>query len=334
MKKLKLLLFVTIQFCFLISFAQLSDGDRAMLYFTEAEKSFNQNEFSDALEHINKAETTLGNTNGRLLNLKIKTYYNLGKFYSAERAFNDFSKNYANSVTEELKQDTYSYFLRIEKAANAAREVQAITDAKEKVKKEKIALEKEKSKWIYENPNEAKKTYPTRALKETTYFDSNWNEVGKFPREKVYYYRPPIKKVNGLYKIVNYNSRGQELTNGGYSTDVAYFPKWQGKKIKNKTSNSHEEHYYNQGKLVTWIKTFNWDSEVKMYCYDENKKEILYNYSGKLYSIRHSSNGIISYLKAQHFSNTFSYEFDSVGRVIKKNWIKNGKIKSTEWFKY
>lgn len=140
MKKLKLLLFVSIQFCFLTSIAQLSDGDRAMLYFTEAEKSFNQNEFNDALKYIKQAESTLGNTNGRLLNLKIKTCYNLGMFYSAEIAFNDFSKNYASSVTEELKQDTYSYFLRIENAANAKREKE-IKEANAKKEKEKNLAE-------------------------------------------------------------------------------------------------------------------------------------------------------------------------------------------------
>ena len=100
-------------------FAQIEGNTKAKLYFFEAKKLFNQNDYADALSYIAKTETTLGSTNGRILNLKIKTLYNMGKFIEAEKALSLFSKSFENDVTEEMKNDTYAYFVRIEKAASA-----------------------------------------------------------------------------------------------------------------------------------------------------------------------------------------------------------------------
>lgn len=110
-----LLLFVCLVFSSTIAQAQISSNKKAKLYFTEAEKRFGQNDFETALEYINKTQATLGTTNGRILNLKVKTLYNLGQFHEANRALNKFEK-YSNQVTESLKNDTYSYLVRIERA--------------------------------------------------------------------------------------------------------------------------------------------------------------------------------------------------------------------------
>ncbi|MBT3740721.1 MAG: hypothetical protein HOG32_00745 [Polaribacter sp.] len=111
---LSIILFITFN-----GFSQIEGNTKAKLYFFEAKKLFNQNDYADALSYIAKTETTLGSTNGRILNLKIKTLYNMGKFIEAEKALSLFSKSFENDVTEEMKNDTYAYFVRIEKAASA-----------------------------------------------------------------------------------------------------------------------------------------------------------------------------------------------------------------------
>ena len=115
----KYLLLSVILFFAFNGFAQIEGNTKAKLYFFEAKKLFNQNDYADALSYIAKTETTLGGTNGRILNLKIKTLYNMGKFIEAEKALSLFSKSFENDVTEEMKNDTYAYFVRIEKAASA-----------------------------------------------------------------------------------------------------------------------------------------------------------------------------------------------------------------------
>lgn len=122
----KLLLFsVFTLFINVGSYAQMDTNQKAKLYFQEAQKWFNQNDYEEALKYIVKAEQTLGGTNGRILNLKIKTLYNQGKFVEAEDALMLFSSAFEDSVTEELKNDTYSYFVRIDKAASVIKEKKA-----------------------------------------------------------------------------------------------------------------------------------------------------------------------------------------------------------------
>ena len=117
--------FFSVIFLMIISanvlFCQVDNNLRAKLYFQEAQKLFNQNEFKASLDYLTKAEKTLQATNGRILNLKIKILYNTGKFIEAENALNLFISYYGNAVSEELKNETLGYFIRIEKAAKAQR---------------------------------------------------------------------------------------------------------------------------------------------------------------------------------------------------------------------
>jgi uncharacterized protein (TIGR02145 family) len=96
------------------TYAQLDSNYKAKLYFTEAETQFNQNNFKVALEYIQKTEAELGSTNGRILNLKVKTLYSDGQFAKAQKVLEQFSQ-YEDQVTDELKNDTYSYFVKIER---------------------------------------------------------------------------------------------------------------------------------------------------------------------------------------------------------------------------
>lgn len=150
--------FFSVVFLMIISanflFSQVDNNLRAKLYFQEAQKLFNQNEFSASLDYLTKAEKVLQATNGRILNLKIKILYNTGKFIEAENALNLFISYYGNAVSEELKNETLSYFIRIEKAAKAQRNREKerldLLRKKElariarlnKIKKEKIEEEK------------------------------------------------------------------------------------------------------------------------------------------------------------------------------------------------
>ena len=133
----KYLLLSVILFFSFNSFAQIEGNTKAKLYFQEAQKLFNQNDYKDALSYIAKTETTLGSTNGRILNLKIKTLYNMGKFIEAEKALSLFSKSFENDVTEEMKNDTYAYFVRIEKAATSQKE-RNIAQRKKQIESENV----------------------------------------------------------------------------------------------------------------------------------------------------------------------------------------------------
>ena len=113
MKKLLLVLLFTAPGWHL--FAQLSSNEIAKLYFIEAEKRFNQNEFATAMEYIDKTEQELGETNGRILNLKVKTLYNSGDFRGAQRALDQFINQYASTVTAEIKDETMAYYIKLER---------------------------------------------------------------------------------------------------------------------------------------------------------------------------------------------------------------------------
>jgi hypothetical protein len=93
----------------------IDPNQKAKLYFTEAERRFNQNEYKTALEYIVKAENELGETNGRILNLKIKVLYNDGQFEQAQKALALFINDYANTVTPDMKAETETYFLKLER---------------------------------------------------------------------------------------------------------------------------------------------------------------------------------------------------------------------------
>lgn len=134
--------------CFLFGIGQaqeilMESNHKARLYFTEAENRYNQNEYTTALEYIKKAEHELGETNGRILNLKIKTLYNIGKFDDAQKALALFINNYSSEVTPELRSETESYFLKLERYFEQKKEEENRREKEQKAKEDAL------KHWIY-----------------------------------------------------------------------------------------------------------------------------------------------------------------------------------------
>lgn len=119
MKTVFKLLIITMLFPFTMVFGQLDSNVKAKLYFQEAQKYFNQNEFDDTITYLKKAEEVLGMTNSRILNLQIKALYNSGKFKDAQAAMNLYVESYVDSSSDDLKEETFGYFVRIEDAVEA-----------------------------------------------------------------------------------------------------------------------------------------------------------------------------------------------------------------------
>ncbi|BCY28649.1 hypothetical protein [Flavobacterium okayamense] len=143
MKSLFSLIFLLVN---INAFSQLDDNKKALLYFTEAERLFNQNDFKQAIEYVEKTEQVLGSSNARTLNLKVKAYYNNGEFKKAESSLNLFINEHQNNASEEIKSETLSYFVRIEKAVE---EKQNEIDRLKRIKDEKE--EKKRKEKEYEN---------------------------------------------------------------------------------------------------------------------------------------------------------------------------------------
>ena len=150
-KILKYGLLLAILFSVSINLAtgQVSGDFKAKIYYKEAQKLFNQNDYKEALNYLVKAEESLQGTNGLILSLKVKILYNTSRFIEAENALNLFINEYSDQVTDQVRSGTLDYFIRIEKAAKSQRarenaKLLAIKKKREQEKKFKaIALKKE-----------------------------------------------------------------------------------------------------------------------------------------------------------------------------------------------
>lgn len=111
--------FIFIAFAF-NAHAQLDNNMKAKLYFTEAQKLYEQGDFTNSMKYIEKAETTLGTTVARILALKIKVQYNLGSFISAKKLIDEYTAEYMQSATQELNDEVLALYINIEEAAEAA----------------------------------------------------------------------------------------------------------------------------------------------------------------------------------------------------------------------
>ena len=135
--------------------AQPDANFKAQLYFKEADKLYNSAHFEEALDYVQKAERQLGQTNARLLNLKIKSLYSLGRFIKAKKAIDLYAKNYMQGSNSQLNEDTMLYYVKIEEAAEVeAVEAKAKARAKAKAKKakaEKATQELLNIKWSTAN---------------------------------------------------------------------------------------------------------------------------------------------------------------------------------------
>lgn len=98
-------------------FGQLDSNTKAKLYFTEAEKLYNQGDFTSSAKYITKAENTLGTTVARILALKIKVYYAKGDFVTAKKLIDNYTANYMDSASEDLNNSVLALYINIEEAA-------------------------------------------------------------------------------------------------------------------------------------------------------------------------------------------------------------------------
>jgi outer membrane protein assembly factor BamD (BamD/ComL family) len=96
MKTLKLL----ILFCLVANYFCLSaqsNEDKAKAYYFEAKDQYDAGKFIDCIASLDKVEDLLGSTNPKVLNLKIKAYYDKGDYEKAKSALNKFSQYSGNA---------------------------------------------------------------------------------------------------------------------------------------------------------------------------------------------------------------------------------------------
>lgn len=98
----------------LISIANLvaqNKNDQARAYYIEAEKNYGLENYQSAIKNLNKVEEILGDTNARVLALKVKSYFEIGDYSNAKNSLNQFT-NYNSS--EALKNEVLSYIVKID----------------------------------------------------------------------------------------------------------------------------------------------------------------------------------------------------------------------------
>lgn len=127
-----------------------SNNDKARAYFTQAKSSYSSGDYTKTIESLNSAEQLLGSTNPVILNLKIKSYYNLKQYDDAKESLNQFSKVSGNADTK-LKDETLSYIIKIddaikEEAARKERARLAEVKRKEDVRLAEIKRKEERTK--------------------------------------------------------------------------------------------------------------------------------------------------------------------------------------------
>lgn len=121
----KLIFLILVIFSLNNSFAQLDENIKAKLYFTEAEKTYNQGDFQSSLEYVNKAEKTLGFTVPRILALKIKVYFVLNNFKESKKLFDLYTNKYMSGASQELNDEVLGMFINIEEAYEREKELVA-----------------------------------------------------------------------------------------------------------------------------------------------------------------------------------------------------------------
>jgi len=131
-----------------LSMAQISNDKKAEIYFKEAKKHYGQKEYQDALFFINKIQSQLRITNATILDLKIKTHYELNQFGLAKKAWSCYVNNYLGTVSESLEDQTLSYLAPIEKGIKDSVEVEKSIIAQNS-KKLKELIESVKLKTCY-----------------------------------------------------------------------------------------------------------------------------------------------------------------------------------------
>jgi hypothetical protein len=140
MKFLKATL-LTISICFSIQLRaqyQIDSLFQAKEYFREAQKQFDEDNFKNVLYYFLETKKNLSilqnkdTTTGILLNLKIKTLYELKRYKEAKEEYDIFKKDHMQSASVKLQKETFSYYVKIEQKI---KEIKEINDREERENK-------------------------------------------------------------------------------------------------------------------------------------------------------------------------------------------------------
>jgi len=132
MKLLKLIILV-FTVCFSVNInAQMTNMDKAKLYFKLAQDQFNAKNYKGALQYISKTEQEIiefrskdsthikdsnhhkDSSSATILNLKIKTLYELNEHKKLHSEFKKFENKYIIMASNELKTETFNYYAKSE----------------------------------------------------------------------------------------------------------------------------------------------------------------------------------------------------------------------------
>lgn len=211
---------------------------------------------------------------------------------------------------------------------------------RERENKKRQAAYKRKQE-IERKKKELENSFKDRILKETIYFDKDWKEVPSYSSRKKFY-RPHVKKENGLYLVKDYFFDTKTIQNKGY---VKSFDGYSSNIV------GYSEYYYKSGN-VSSIVQFNDSSVRRLYltCIDSQDRKCkvtfsnywgndnLYkhNYHGDILKIEKHENGNISYIKRAYTSpkkkKYHKYEefFINENGILTKRNICNRKWKVKE----
>lgn len=133
---------LTLTIVSIINISAQNKNDTAKAYYIEAEKNYGLKKYQSALENLNKVEEVLGNTNARVLALKVKSFYNIGEFTNAKKMLSQFS-NY--NASEALKNEVLAYIIKIDNKLEKQKEKEKkLRVAKIRAEEKKKRLENEK----------------------------------------------------------------------------------------------------------------------------------------------------------------------------------------------
>lgn len=98
-----------------------SANDRAKAYYIQAELDYDDGDYTDAINNLNKVEEILGSTNARVLGLKVKAYYGKGDYANAQKSLDQFSQ-YSSKASDALVKEVFAYIPKVEAKLKEAEE--------------------------------------------------------------------------------------------------------------------------------------------------------------------------------------------------------------------
>jgi len=142
MKKIIILLLLTLMMFSFQSYGQSSRNNQAKAYFFAAQEAFDNGQYDDALTAIDKVESLLGKSNALLSALKVKTYFEQEQYIEAKAEIDVF---FGFNAKEALAREVSSYLIKIdngiEEQKRRREQVKRERLAREEVEKEKLAEE-------------------------------------------------------------------------------------------------------------------------------------------------------------------------------------------------